>query len=211
MNFGKTEPNWFDLVVLGLIGWGIFRGKKRGMSEELLDLFQWLTIVVVGALLYAPFGKILAKLTNFSPFLSNITSYAIIACVIKMIFAGMKRAVGEKLVQSDTFGNFEYYLGMIAGPVRYLCILIFVLSFLHAKHISDAERAAMAKVQAENFGSITFPTFGSLQQTIFHESVAGAFIRKNLHAQLVQPAAGRARTGETIGRRRERAVEEVMK
>lgn len=212
MNVGKAQLNWFDLLVVALIAFGIWRGRKRGISEELLDVFMWLCIVVLGALAYAPFGKLIASTTRFPPFFANVLAYAVIAIAIKILFTSIKRAAGEKLVQSDAFGRFEYYLGMMAGVTRLLCILIFALSFLHAKYISDAERAATAKMQADNFGSISFPTFGSLQQTIFYESISGKFIRKNLHAQLVHPAsADRAGGGETIGRRRERAVEEVLK
>jgi uncharacterized membrane protein required for colicin V production len=211
MNLGKIQLNWFDLMVAALAIFGIIRGRKRGMSEELLDLFQWLSIVVLAALFYAPTGKAIGKTTGLPPFFANTAAYAGIAIVIKFAFGTLKKAVGEKLVQSDTFGRFEYYLGMMAAPIRYGCILIFALSFLHAKYISDAERAATAKMQADNFGSISFPTFGSLQQTIFVESYSGKFIRKNLRDQLVQPSDDSFHTGETIAQRRQRAVEEVMK
>lgn len=211
MNFGKVQCNWFDLIVLGLVIFGIFRGRKRGMSEELLDVFQWLAIVVFGALVYLPFGRLIVKALGFSPFLSNVIAYVFIALGIKFLIASTKRAVGEKLVQSDAFGRFEYYLGMMAGTLRYVCILIFALSFIHAKYISDSERAATAKMQAENFGSISFPTLGSLQQSIFYESVSGKFIRRNLRAQMMQPADGQSHRGETMAQRRQRAVEEVMK
>lgn len=212
MNASHFQLTLFDLLVLGLIGYGVFRGRKRGMSEELLDVFQWLLIVVLGALLYSPLGKLVSRSAGFSLLLSNIIGYVLIALVIKLIFSMIKRNVGEKLVHADTFGRFEYYLGMIAGTVRCLCILIFALSFLHAKYISDAERAATAKMQQDNFGSISFPTIGSLQQTIFYESYSGKFIKKNLQAQMIKPtgAAGPA-PSDTIGRRRERAIEEIVK
>ncbi|HTG45319.1 MAG TPA: CvpA family protein, partial [Verrucomicrobiae bacterium] len=202
MNFGKTQLNWFDLLVLALVCVGILRGRKRGISEELLDVFQWLCIVVVGAIGYPPLGRMVAGFTRFPPFYANVLAYAFIAITLKCLFASVKRAAGEKLVQSDAFGRFEYYLGMMAGVTRFMCILIFALSFLHAKYISDSERAATAKMQADNFGSISFPTIGSLQQSIFYESVSGQFIRKNLRAQLVQPAQGGRAGGETMARRR---------
>lgn len=212
MNLGDLRLTWFDLIVLACVAYGVFRGRKRGMSEELLDVFQWLLIVVLGAMSYKPLGKMVSHSAGFSPLLSNIVAYTLIALTIKLTFSIIKRQVGEKLVHSDAFGRFEYYLGMIAGTVRCLCILIFALSFLHAKYISDAERAATAKMQQDNFGSISFPTIGSLQHSIFYESYSGQFIKKNLKEQLIQPAAGGgAGSPDTIGRRRERAVEEVMK
>src|SRR6185369_17682853 len=143
--------------------------------------------------------------TRLPPFYANIFAYLIVALTVKLIFGSVKRATGEKLVQSDAFGRFEYYLGMLAGVVRFFCILIFALSFIHAKYVSDNERAATAKMQQDNFGSISFPTLGSLQHTIFYESISGQFIRKNLRAQLVQPARGGFGSGETIRSRREHA------
>jgi uncharacterized membrane protein required for colicin V production len=203
---------WFDLLVLALVAYGIFRGRKRGMSEELLDVFQWLLIVVLGALLYAPFGRVLSHFSGFSPLVSHIIAYCLIALALKLIFSMVKRSVGEKLVHADTFGRFEYYLGMLAGTVRCLCILIFALSFIHAKYISDAERAATAKMQADNFGSISFPTLGSLQQGIFYESYSGKFIKKNLQAQMIKPSQGGApERGPSPARRREQDIEAIMK
>jgi uncharacterized membrane protein required for colicin V production len=211
MNLGELRLTWFDLLVLGLVAWGIFRGRKRGMSEEVLDVLQWLSIVVLGALLYSPLGKALTHLSRMSPFLANVLAYAGIAIAIKLSFTAVKKSVGEKLVHSDAFGRFEYYLGMLAGTVRCLCVLIFALSFLHAKYISDAERAATAKMQAENFGSISFPTFGSLQYTIFYESYSGKFIRDHLRDQMMRPASGNSGpAGDSIARQRERAVNEVF-
>jgi uncharacterized membrane protein required for colicin V production len=211
MDLGKYALTWFDLLVLALVAFGIFRGRKRGMSEELLDVFQWLCIVVLGALFYGALGKALSRFAGFPLLLSNILAYAFVAIVIKFGFATVKRSVGEKLVHSDAFGRFEYYLGMLAGMVRCLCILIFALSFLHAKYISDAERAATAKMQADNFGSISFPTMGSLQQTVFYESHSGKFIRKHLRDQLIQPTVGTGPKTESIARRRERDVDEVLR
>ena len=152
------------------------------------------------------------SVANFGLLVSNVFAYTLLAILFKLLFSMIKRASGEKLVQADTFGNFEYYLGMLAGAVRFFCILLFVINFLHAKFISDAERAATAKVQADNFGSISFPTFGSLQQGAFYESPSGKLIRKHLRVLLLDPAvAGGKRPGDTMGKRRERAVDEVLK
>lgn len=208
---GLPPPNWFDLLVLVTLCVGVLRGRKRGMSEELLDLLQWTCIIAAGAFLYQPLGDAIVTAANLSRLASNVSAYALIAILVKLAFTALKRAVGEKLVQADTFGNFEYYLGMLAGAIRFSCILLFTINFLHAKQITDAERAATAKMQAENFGSISFPTIGSLRQGVFFESPSGQIIRKHLRPLLIEPASGGQRGGETIGQRRERAVDEVLR
>ena len=142
---------WFDLLVLSLVAYGVFRGRKRGMSEELLDVLQWLLIVVLGRNVLQPArtNPGAQGLGAFSPlFSAHRRLLSSSPLILKLTFSMIKRNVGEKLVHSDAFGRFEYYLGMLAGSVRCLCILIFALSFLHAKYISDAERAATAKMQA---------------------------------------------------------------
>ena len=212
MKFDATQFSWFDLVVIIVVLAGIIRGRKRGMSEELLDVFQWLLIVVVAALMYKTLGYFIASFTHVSLMVGYIAAYLFYLIMIKMLFSGIKKVVGEKLVQADTFGRLEYYLGMISGAVRYLCMLLVLMSLLHAKFISDAERAAQVKMQKDNFGAISFPTLASLQQTVFHESAFGAALSKQFAEQLIEPAApgqvGPPR--EAIGRRRERAVEEVL-
>ena len=211
MKFSGFTLTWFDLLLVGLLIFGFLRGRKRGMSEEMLDVFQWLTIIVVGALLYAPVGKLISMGGNIGLFYGYVIAYGFVALMIKLTFSALKRAVGEKLVHADAFGNFEYYLGMLAGMLRCFCVLLFCMSFLHAKYISEAERRATAKMQQDNFGSISFPTIGSLQQTVFHDSITGRFIVRHLEEQLIKPVSTNTRRADTIGRQRERAVEEVMK
>jgi len=37
--------NWIDLAIVALIGVGVARGRKRGMSEELLAVIKWVVIL----------------------------------------------------------------------------------------------------------------------------------------------------------------------
>lgn len=207
-NFNLT---WFDLLLVAMIVFGILRGRKRGMSEELLDVLQWLCIVVIGSLIYQPLGKIVGNYTKMGNFYGYVVVYTFTAILIKFAFTSFKRMIGEKLVQSDAFGGFEYYMGMAAGGLRCFCILIFAISFLHAIEISESERAATARMQEENFGSISFPTFGSLQYTVFQVSPTGKFIGKYLHDQLMQPTPARGAPKDTLAKWRQRSVDEVLK
>src|SRR5260221_5679333 len=167
MKSASLAFNWFDILVLVVLLLGIIRGRKRGISEELLEVLQWLLIVVVAALLYLPLGNMLADFTHMTLLASYIVSYLLVAFSIKLIFSMIKRMVGEKLVQADTFGGMEYYLGMLAGALRFLCVLIVALAILNSKFISKAERLAEKKMQSDNFGTINFPTLATLHEVVF--------------------------------------------
>ena len=204
--------NWFDLFVLVMLIVGIFVGRKRGMSLELLAVLQWLVIVFVSALACGTLGKMLADLSGLSPVLTYIAAYLLAALAVKVVFVMIKRMAGEKLVASDVFGNFEYYLGMTAGLVRFACIVLFVLALLNAKQVSKAEVDAQLKSQQEWAGSIYFPPFGVIQRAIFEGSLTGRAVKQYLPDQLinVDSAPGSGVAHEGIGRRREREVNDIM-
>ena len=51
--------NWFDAVVLGMLIIGFFRGRKRGMSKELLPLLKWVSLVLVCGFWYQMAAELL--------------------------------------------------------------------------------------------------------------------------------------------------------
>ncbi len=211
----KLGINWFDVLVIVLLIVGVFRGRKRGMSMELLPLLQVLIIVVVGAELYEPLGKQLAASAGSAVniVLSYIIVYVLFAIAVHLIFSRIKSAVGEKLVGSDVFGRMEYYFGMTAGMLRYAAIVIMGMALMNAQRIDHAAEARNRKMQAENFGTISFPTFGSIQIDIFEKSRVGVFARDHLSQLLIEPTTpntkGRSQN-ENIGKRKQRALEEAM-
>jgi uncharacterized membrane protein required for colicin V production len=202
--------NWFDLVAVALLVVGFFVGRKRGMSLEMLSMFQWLAIVFVGALACDPFGRMMAEFSGLNPTLTYITAYLLTAIGIKVFFVLIRRMTGEKLVSKSVFGNLEYYLGMGAGVVRFACILMFGLALLNAPIVTDKELEAKLKHQQDWAGSIYFPPFGVVQRTVFRDSLTGRAVKEYLSAQLinVDPSAAGAAT-ETIGQKRTREIDEI--
>src|SRR6185436_13029396 len=99
MKFDAAQFTWFDILVVLIILLGIVHGRKRGMSEELLDVFQWLLIVVIGASMYKTLGVFISDFTHASLTISYVSGYIFFLIMIKMLFAGIKKAVGEKLLQ----------------------------------------------------------------------------------------------------------------
>ena len=201
----------FDGFLLAFLIVGIFRGRKRGISEELLPVFQWLLVVFGAAFGYPALGHLLVQYAYFPAFFGNVMAYIIIAVLIVLLFRMVKRGMGEKLVQGDVFGRFEFYLGMMAGFVRFGCIAIFVLAIIHAKYSTQAERDRFAKLQRDNFGSVSFPTLDEMQYSIFYKSASGNLIRTNLSLLLIKPVPnGPERASNTIGRRREAEVDRIF-
>ncbi|MEO7298901.1 MAG: CvpA family protein [Verrucomicrobiota bacterium] len=180
--------NYVDFVIMVVLILGIFRGRKRGMSEELLTFVQWLIIILAGAKVYEVTGKLLAEHAPFSLMACNLAVYLAFAILVKLVFSQIQRAVGEKLVGSNFFGESEYYLGMLAAMVRFGCVILMLMAVLNARLITDKERADTARMQQKNFEGISFPTFGSVQQSVLYESLAGQQVKTHLAFLLIRPS-----------------------
>jgi len=181
--------NWIDLAVVAIIAVGVTRGRKRGMSEELLDVLKWVIAIFVCGYLYEPLGGMLSASSPFSTLSCYVAVYAGILMVIALLFGAIKRRIGAKLVSSDFFGMGEYYLGMVAGGFRYMCIILVALAFLHARYYSPGELQAQAAQQQRDFGSSFFPTFGTFQQSIFQGSFVGSHVQTHLGPFLIASTA----------------------
>lgn len=186
MSLSSLPFNWFDLVVLVVLIVGMQQGRKRGMSEELLPLLKWLALVVGCAFIYRPIGTMIAETPTFGLLAGYLMAYIGGALIIASIFALIKKAVGgDKLVGSDIFGRSEFYLGMLAGMLRFTLMLVAALALLNARAYSSAEVRADINYQNDVYGSTYFPKLYSVQAQVFDHSLAGPWIKQNLGPLLI--------------------------
>ncbi len=188
MSLSQLPINLFDLVVIVVLAAGIFRGRKHGMSEELLNLLKWLAILLGCAAVYEPGAELIRQFTNmFSQLTCYLLAYVGGALLIFLLFVGIKRVFSGKLVGSDIFGRTEYYLSMGSGLVRASCMLLAGLALLNARYFSPTEVRAMEKFQDDVYGSNFFPTLHTVQATVFNQSLTGPWIKDNLGFLLIKP------------------------
>ncbi len=186
MSFDKPPFNWFDILLGIVLVFGIRRGRKNGMSEELIGMLTWLAIVLGCAVIYEPVGNVLSKNSVFSLLSSYLMVYVTAGVLIAVLFASLKRALGGKLVGSDVFGASEFYLGMLAGMIRFSCILIAGMALLNARGYSSSEIRADQKYQNDVYGSNFFPSLYEIQAQVFDRSLTGPWIKKQLSFLLIK-------------------------
>jgi len=187
MSLDKLPFNWFDVTILVMILIGIHRGRRHGMSEELMLVLKWVAIAGVSAVAYRPVGEVIASGPVFDLLTGYVLAYIGVALLVAAVFALMKRAVGGKLIGSDTFGKSEFYLGMLAGMLRFCCILIAAIALLNARYFSSAEIEQERKYQNDVYGSNFFPTLYTVQAQVFEQSLTGPWIRSQLGFLLIEP------------------------
>jgi uncharacterized membrane protein required for colicin V production len=181
--------NWFDVAILLFLGLGISRGRKHGMSQELILVLKWVSIILVAGLSYGVVGDVISDNTVFTHLSAYLMAYIVITLGITVAFWAITKMAHGKLVGSDVFGSGEYYLGMIAGLVRYTCILVFGLSLLNARLYSQKEISDDLKFQNDVYGSDFFPKMYSVQEDVFKKSFVGPHIHDELGFLLIKGTA----------------------
>ena len=177
MSMDTLPVGWFDLIVVAVLVTGALIGRKHGMSEELLPLLRWLTIVPVAAFCYKPLGGVLENAGKFSTLASYIGAYFACGLGVFIAFSTLKRMIGGKPIASERFGQSEYYLGITAGVVRFGCMLIVALAFLNARGFSQEELQRRQAYVMDVYGSDFFPTLDTVQVFAFEKSFVGSMLK----------------------------------
>ncbi|HEV2455808.1 MAG TPA: CvpA family protein [Verrucomicrobiae bacterium] len=187
--------NWFDAAILVLLGFGVFRGRKNGMTRELMPTVQWLSIVVAGALGYSFLAQIYNTQWKMDKVLSAVAGYMSIAIVLFLIFTPIKKAFRKRAENGGLFGGSEYYLGMCTGPIRYASMTMFVLALLNARSYTAAEIAAKKAYNERWYGGGIYsgdymPDLHTAQDSVFKQSFLGPYIKDDLAVLLIQTGPG---------------------
>lgn len=209
--FGGMKFNYFDGIVAVWLIVGIIIGRKHGMTQEVLPTMKWLAIVILAGLFYLPFSTIIFNNTAgaFNHLWSNISAYAVIAFAINLVFIWIKDAIGEKLTGSDHFGRYEYYFGMLAGLLRFACIIVVMCAIMHSRVYTPAELADLEKTQKKNFEDIRFPTYPSVQFAILTESCTGRLIVDHLHQVLIA-SVWASKPAETPAKKSQMQIDAIL-
>jgi len=193
--------NWFDIALLAILAFGFWRGRKRGMSREALPTSMWLVAVVGAGFGYHMLGEVLINTGYVRKIFGNsvserTTSYIICylaICIFVLILNSiLKKVFKEKVAGSNAFGSGEYYLGMIAGMIRYACITIFFLALLNAPVYSSAEiqndqnyRNRWYGGGLKDYSGDFIPTVPEVQTSVFRKSMVGPVIHAGLGCLLI--------------------------
>ena len=168
-------------------------------------------MVVVSSMTYEVIGSWMARMTPFNLLWTSIIAYIAVASLIAAVFSYVKSAVGKKVVGSDVFGGAEYVLGALSGMLRAFCVVLMLISVMNSMYVSKEKRAKLAKVQRENFGTISFPSLGSLQEDIFVNSFSGPYIHHYLSDQLMHPIKLEHKKKSNVATQREDTINNIIK
>lgn len=188
MDLDNLPFGWFDVALVVILGFGLFRGRKNGMTKEVLPMFQWVAIVLVAGFVYGTIGQFFINVASLDVTPAYILGYLTAAGAVLFGFVFIKKMLQPKLTGSNFFGNGEYYLGTAAGLVRYACLLFFALALVHAPTYTQAEIKARQAYIDRWYGADYFPGMQDTQVSIFTKSISGRCINDYADVMLINTA-----------------------
>ncbi len=185
--------NWFDVALVLVLAFGLFRGRKNGMSKEVLPVIEWTVVMLAAGLTCPLLTDLLVSFAGLKKVTSTfILAYVSVAALILILFSFIKHSLREKSGGSNFFGSGEYYLGMISGTFRYACILIIFLAVLNAPIYTAADIAAQEAYNNRWFGGGEkgfsgdyIPSIANIQEAVFRKSLLGPYIHDYLAVVLI--------------------------
>ena len=193
MGFNNLPINWFDVVFVAVLCFGLWRGSRNGMSKEVMVLFQWLSLVLVCGMGYPFFAPTYANSLGTGKAASAMLGYGTLAVATWLVFYILKGVFVPRLTGSNFFGGGEYYLGMVSGMIRFACMLMAALALLNAPFYTTADiKAHNAYVQRWYGGGLYsgnfFPDVNTVQEQVFKKSLTGPYVKNYLGTLLIDTA-----------------------
>ncbi len=190
MGLNNLPINWFDIALGAILCFGLWRGRKNGMSKEVMPVLQWLTLILASGMGYSLFAPTFANSLGTGKVASALLGYCTPALGTWLVFYVLKGIFVPKLTGSNFFGGGEYYLGMLSGMIRFACMVVAVLALLNAPcYTAEEIKAHNAYVQRWFGGGIYsgnyFPTVDNVQEQVFKKSLTGPYIKNYLGTLLI--------------------------
>jgi hypothetical protein len=197
MSLDHLPFGWFDVALVLLLAFGLFRGRRNGMTKETLPMFQWVATVLACGLGYEIVGQLFINLSGWGKLPCYLLGYFVVMFVVYLIFHLLKNLFLERLTGSNFFGRGEYYLGMISGMIRYGCMSYVALALLNAPYYTPEAIAASKAYNnrwygggLKEFSGDFIPSMDEVQAGVFKNSLIGPFIKNYLGVFLINTASG---------------------
>jgi hypothetical protein len=195
MAINNLPFNWFDVVFMAVLCFGLWRGRRNGMTKEVMPMFQWLTLVLVCGMFYPLFAPTYANTLGTGKLASALLGYFTLALAVWLVFYILKRIFVPVLTGSNFFGGGEYYCGMFSGMVRFACILLAALALLQAPYYTQADIQASRAYKNRWFGGGEkgysgdfIPSIPEVQEQVFKKSFTGSYLTNYLGTLLIDTA-----------------------
>lgn len=153
-----SHLNWFDGVILGVIGLSILISFFRGFVREFISLVTWVVAIILSIKYALPLGEELSTFID-SAVLRYFIAFGVIFILVLIIGVAINAVLHGFTQESPGFSVVNRLLGVVFGAVRGILVMGMVLLFIH---LSALQKSAWYEA------SQLSPSFKPLTQWLHH-------------------------------------------
>lgn len=150
-----------DIVIIGILLWGAFRGWKAGFIKELLSTGGLIGGLILAAIIYRLFGEHLSPILGSGSqlsFFSSVLVFIAIWIVVPIILSVVATLL-TKIARTLFIGPLNKVGGLIVGTIKYYVLISFVFCAMsYVGLLSESKRKA----------SILFPYVTMLGDIVYN-------------------------------------------
>jgi uncharacterized membrane protein required for colicin V production len=118
--------NWYDVVVVGAMFYGVWSGIRNGLMGELIRVIGLILMFVLAAALHQSVGSWLSANSPLPDDASQLVAFISIAVVVYLVVAWVRLATRKRMLEVKTSPIVENVGGGFAGAVRMVLVMAWV-------------------------------------------------------------------------------------
>jgi uncharacterized membrane protein required for colicin V production len=118
--------NWYDVVVVGALFYGVWSGINAGLTGEIIRVIGLVLMLVVAVHFHQPVGDWLSANSPLPDDACQLIAFVSIAVVVYLISVWVRLATRKRMLELKTGALVENVGGGFAGAVRMALIMVWV-------------------------------------------------------------------------------------
>jgi len=152
--------NWYDLVVVVALLYGVWTGLRAGLMGEIIRVVGLILMIALAFALYKPVGDLIGDHSQLSDDNAHLLAFVSIAAVVYLISLAVRLATHRHMQKFKLGSLIESVGGAFAGVVRMLVIMTWVTILLA---VSSGEFMERSVGQESRFGSFVVSLLPALK------------------------------------------------